>query len=328
MNEAKYREAEERLWASVRLAPTERFIQLPRIGTEARVQEVGNGEPVLFIHGGPNSGSTWAPMVEHFPGFRCLLVDRPGTGLSEPFEVTKDNFAHFGSIFVGDVLDGLGLESAHIVASSFGGMLALYSAAAEPAGFRRMVQMACPAMVPGMTTPPFMRAIMIGVVRRAIGMLPPNDRANESILRQIGHGASLDAGRIPQTFSDWYAALQQYTDTMKNDGDMIGRFGSLRGFDRSLTIPDEVFGRIGTPTLFLWGEDDGFGGVDVAQDVVGRMPAAELVMLAASGHLPWLDDPSGIALATAEYLRRRPSVGADPRGTEDAIDTRPPFGGW
>lgn len=302
MNEAKYREAEQKLWGSVGLTPEERLVQLPRIGTTARIQVVGEGEPVLFVHGGPNAGSTWAAMVQHFPGFRCLLVDRPGTGLSEPYEVRKDNLTHFGSVFVGDVLDGVGLENAHVVASSFGGMLALYSAAAEPDRFRRMVQMACPAMVPGMATPPFMRAIMIGAVRRILGMLPPSDRANASILRQIGHGASLDAGRIPAIFTEWYAALQRHTDTMENDGDMIGRFGSLRGFDSSLTIPDDTFRGVVTPTLFLWGEDDGFGGAGVAEDVVGRMPAAQLVMLADSGHLPWLDDPRGIARATADFL--------------------------
>lgn len=303
MNETKYREAEKKLWDGVGLTPTERFVQLPRIGTTVRVQEVGEGEPVLFIHGGPNSGSTWAPMVEHFPGFRCLLVDRPGTGLSEPYEVRRDNIVHYASVFVGDVLEGLGLDSAQVVASSFGGMLALYSAAAEPGCFRRMVQMACPAMVPGMKTPSFMRAIMIGAVRRIIGALPPNARANDAIMRQLGHGAGMDAGRMPTGFSEWYLALQRHTDTMRNDGDMIGRFGSPRGFDASLTIPDETFAGVDTPTLFLWGEDDGFGGQEVANDVVGRMPAAELVMLPDSGHLPWLDDPQGIARASSAFLR-------------------------
>jgi pimeloyl-ACP methyl ester carboxylesterase len=318
MNEAKYREAEKKLWDSVGLTPTERFVRLPRIGTSVRVQELGEGEPVLFIHGGPNAGSTWAPLVEHFSGYRCLLVDRPGTGLSEPYEVRKDNYIHFGSVFVGDVLDGMGIENAHVVASSFGGMLALYSAASEPSRFRRMVQMACPAMVPGMVTPPFMRGIMIGAVRRLIGMLPPSDRANDSILRQIGHGASLDAGRIPTVFSEWYAALQQHTDTMKNDGDMIGRFGSPRGFDRSLTVPYEVLAGAAAPTLFLWGEDDGFGGRAVAEGVVLRMPDAELVMLPDSGHLPWLDDPRGIARASLEFLRAHGSHRTEAGRTAEA----------
>ena len=305
MNETKYRTAEQRLWEATGETPTESFVTLPRIGVRVRVQELGTGEPVLFIHGGPNSGSTWAPLIEHLDGFRCLMVDRPGTGLSDPYEVGPDNLAWYGSVFVGDVLTALGLQQTHVVASSFGGYLALRSAAAEPKYIRRMVQMAAPALAPGSPTPPFMRLISIRPIRRLIGVLPPNERANNSILRQLGHGASLDAGRITPLFGDWYVALQQHTDTMRHDGDMIGRLASYRGIDPANIIPDEVFAAVTNPTLFLWGADDGFGGEGVARGVVGRMPNAELVMIPDSGHLPWLDDPKSIGAASVAFLNRQ-----------------------
>jgi pimeloyl-ACP methyl ester carboxylesterase len=302
MNEVKYREAERKLWESVGLVPSERYVTLPRVGTRARIQEVGEGDPVVFIHGGPNSGSTWAPLLEHLTGFRCLLVDRPGTGLSERYAVTKDNVNRYGDLFVGDVLDGLGLDSAHVVASSFGGMLAIRSDAAEPGRIERMVQMACPAFVPGMLTPRFMKGLGLGPLRWLINRLPPNARANDSIMRQIGHGASLDAGRIPQVFFDWYLDLQRYTDTMKNDTNMIASAMTFRGFDTSLTLSDEVLGAVEAPTRFLWGADDGFGGEDVARDVAGLMPNADVVIIPEAGHLPWLDFPIPVARQTAAWL--------------------------
>ena len=83
MNEANYRESEQRLWQSVGRRPKEHFVHLPHVGSRIRVQEVGDGPAALFIHGGPNSGSTWAPLLEHVDGLRCLPLDRPGTGLSE-----------------------------------------------------------------------------------------------------------------------------------------------------------------------------------------------------------------------------------------------------
>jgi hypothetical protein len=55
MNEIEYRKAEHRLWESVGLEPTEQYADLARIGVRVRVQQVGEGPPVLFIHGGPNS---------------------------------------------------------------------------------------------------------------------------------------------------------------------------------------------------------------------------------------------------------------------------------
>jgi pimeloyl-ACP methyl ester carboxylesterase len=299
VNEAKYRAAETRLWESVGLRPIEHRVTLPRIGVGVRVQEIGEGEPVVFVHGGPNSGSTWASLVRHLDGLRCLLVDRPGTGLSDPFPVRPDNLDWFGDVFVGDLLDALGLETAHVVASSFGGFLALRSDAAEPGRIQRMVQMACPAFAPGQLVPSFMKGLGIAPLRWLIGVLPPSRRANDSIMRQIGHGASLDAGRIPGIFLDWYLALQRYTQTMKNDGAMIGSIVS-RG--RMPTISDSTLAAVTAPTLFLWGCDDGFGDEEVAKGMVARMRDPELLMIPDSGHLPWLDFPELVAGHTSTWL--------------------------
>lgn len=301
MDEAKYRDAETRLWESVGIEPVEHLITLDSTGTAVRVQEVGEGEPVLFIHGGPNAGSTWAGLLEHFNGYRSLLVDRPGTGLSDPYTIT--DLEAFTARFVEDVLVGLHVERADVVGSSFGGYLALNSAASTPHRIRRMVQMACPAFVPGMLTPTFMRLMTVGPIRKLLNALPPNEKVGRSILRQIGHGASLDAGKIPQAFFDWYLALQKHTDTMRHDGDMIGSAGSFRkGLDPSYTIPDSLLAAVETPALFLWGADDAFGDEAVAANVVSLMPDAELRMIPDAGHLPWLDDPIGMAGATAGFF--------------------------
>jgi 2-hydroxy-6-oxonona-2,4-dienedioate hydrolase len=297
---ASYRAAEKVLWQSVGRWPRERFVTLAGTGTEVRVQEVGEGEPVLFIHGGPNSGSTWAPLVEHLEGFRCLLVDRPGTGLSAVYPVRADNLPAFGASFVGDVLSGVGIDRAHVVASSFGGHLALRSAAAQPARFRRMVQMACPALAPGERPPAFQRLLAFRAVRRLLNALPPNRGANRAIMRQLGHGVSLRTGRIPQGFFDWYLELQRHTDTNRNDGDMIA---SVLPERTRLTLTDELLAAVRVPTLFLWGSDDTFGTPDVARHLVGRMPDARLTVIPAAGHLPWLDDPAGTARATVNHLR-------------------------
>jgi pimeloyl-ACP methyl ester carboxylesterase len=72
MDEQRYREAE---WAHAGAFPAESRIRFARSGVHVRVQEVGSGPPVLFIHWGPNSGSTWAGLTALLPDFRCLIVD-------------------------------------------------------------------------------------------------------------------------------------------------------------------------------------------------------------------------------------------------------------
>jgi 2-hydroxy-6-oxonona-2,4-dienedioate hydrolase len=307
-----YRAAEATFWGTIGREPTaEHHVRLPTTGTTVRVQEVGEGPPVLFLHGGPNTGSTWVPLLEHLHGWRCLIVDRPGTGLSAPYPITVSNLPRIGARLVPELLDGLGITRAHVVASSFGGHLALRSAAAEPDRFIRMVQMAAPAVIPGDRLPPFMRAMARGWVRRLLAALPPNHRANRAILRQIGHGRSLDAGRISQSMLDWYLAMQRYTDTMHHDGEMIGN--AVPRIDE-IRLTDELLAQVRVPTLFWWGADDTFGGEDVARHLVEVMPDAELTMVPDAGHLPWLDDPRAAAAATTAFLHAEVTQPLTPDG--------------
>ncbi len=300
--EAAYREAERALWESAGLSPTERRVPFPGMEGTIRIQEVGEGVPTLFIHGGPNSGSTWVPILPFLHDTRALLVDRPGTGLSDDLAIGGvADMEGYGDRFVSSVLDALGVERANVVASSLGGYLALRSAAATPERVGRMVQMACPAGAPGWLTPGFMRALGIGPVRRLLGMLPFNKRASEMILRQIGHGKTLDRGGFPPVFDDWYVALMTHTNTNRNEGELIAKGVTFRGFVPEFTVAP-VLASVVAPTLFLWGADDGFGGEDVARATVGAMPNASLEMVPDAGHLPWLDSPTAIGERTSAFL--------------------------
>ncbi|WP_203336636.1 alpha/beta fold hydrolase [Nocardioides limicola] len=302
--EQRYRDAERRWWAHVGVEPMERRVHLPALDVDVRVQEVGVGEPVLFVHGGPNSGSTWMELVSRLSGLRCLVVDRPGTGLSDPLRrpVDRQNLAEYGETLAVDVLDALDVDRAHLVVSSFGGYVGIRSAAAHPQRFDRMVQMACPAFTPEMRTPPFMRLIMTPGLGALINRLPPNTTAARQVLRQIGHGASLDAGRISPEFIDWYVALQRDTDTMAHEVRMISGLGGPLGFDRAITIPDSVLAAVQAPTRFLWGADDTFGAEATARRTVAAMPHAEVEMLPEAGHLPWIDDPERAAKVVLAHL--------------------------
>jgi 3-oxoadipate enol-lactonase len=312
---ASYRLAEQRLWHSLDLEPLDRTIELGRLGTTVRVQEVGDGEPLVFVHGGPNAGTTWAPLVAHLPGVRSIMVDRPGTGLSAALPITARGLDHFADTFLIDLLDALGVDRADVVASSFGGFLALRAAAIDPSRLDRMVQMACPAGAPGMNVPPFMRMAAIPPLRRLITKLPPNERAARSVLRQIGHGKSVDADRFSPEFMSWYLALQRHTDTMENEMALIGSIVSAGGsMHRSLEMSTDLLRRVEVPTHFYWGADDPFGGGDVARATVDAMADARVEMVADAGHLPWLDDPARAARSVAVFL------GAD-RGVSGRVES-------
>jgi 2-hydroxy-6-oxonona-2,4-dienedioate hydrolase len=308
MNEQLYREAEHRLWQDAGATPKEHHIKLPWQGARVRVQEVGEGPPVLFVHGGPNSGSTWAYLAARLQQFRCLIVDRPGTGLSDTLDLDRKGLDAFVRQFVAEVLDGLGVDRADLVGSSFGGYIALQSALATPERVGRIVQMGAPPMIPGGTVPLFMRLMAIPGLHRLVAALPPSAKQSISTFRQIGHGASIDAGRIPKAFMDWYLALLRYTPTMRSDLGIISGAMTRRGFDPSYDLTAQELASISAPTYFLWGENEPFGSEEVGRALVKAMPRAELELLPGAGHLPWLDDPDHAATVVARFLAREDAL--------------------
>src|SRR3990172_2350070 len=123
MDEARYRQAERRLWEWVGVTPTDLRVHLKRNDVTVRVQEVDEGPAVVFVHGANVCGSSWATLAGALRGFRCILLDRPGTGLSDPLKtgLDADSLPRFADTLVIDLLDAVALESAHLVGTSFGG---------------------------------------------------------------------------------------------------------------------------------------------------------------------------------------------------------------
>lgn len=117
-------------------APAEDYLNLSGAGRVHLFRD-GSGEPVLFLHAAGGAG-TW-------PEFNARLArrvdviapDHPGFGKSDEFpeaEGVDDLVYHYL-----DVLDALGLESAHVVGASFGGWIAAELAVAAPHRVRSLV---------------------------------------------------------------------------------------------------------------------------------------------------------------------------------------------
>ena len=309
MNEGLYRAAEERLWRSLGVTPTEHRLRLSRNDVTVRIQEVGEGNPVVFIHGANTSGASWAALASRLRDHRCLILDRPGTGLSEPIRgpLNAERVAHLADTLVVDVLDALGLDTADVVATSLGGYIGLRSAAAHPDRMRRMVQFSWPVGAPIDWLPWFMRIMAIPGVGRLVAAMPATERSVRMTFRRIGHGVSLDAGSITREDLDAYLAMLRHTDTMRNELGASGVFVSpLRGL-RQMLLPAELLGRVRTPTHFIWGEHDPFGSPKTGRDLVALLPNATLEVLAGAGHAPWLDDLDYCAAAVRRHLDEGPT---------------------
>lgn len=304
MNEAAYRAAEQVLWRSIGVEPVEWSIHLERNDVNVRIQEVGRGPPVLFIHGANTSGASWASLAAKLAGFRCLILDRPGTGLSQPLRrrIDASSLPKIADTLVRDILDALEVATAHLVATSLGGYVALRAAAASPERIDRMVQFSWPVGAPITHLPWALRAMSVPGLSRLAAALPANERSVRMLFRRLGHGDKLEDGRITQADLDCYLAMLRHTDTMRNEiGPARALISPIRGLD-GLLLTDELLSRVSCPTLFIWGGQDVFGSPATARQLVARIPGAELDLMPEAGHSPWLDDLDYCASAVTGFL--------------------------
>ncbi|HVM53250.1 MAG TPA: alpha/beta hydrolase [Acidimicrobiales bacterium] len=294
MNEAAFRAAEQRMWSSVGVQPTERVV------AGMRVQEVGEGPPLVLVHGASNSGISWASLISDLaPSFRCIAVDRPGCGLSPKLSRPLEDVASlrsFAASFIASLLDGPQLDRAHVVATSFGGLLALHSAASTPARIDRMVLFGWSVGAPTRRMPFVMRAASAPALGRLMTSLPVNQRVVRSMMKRIGVADPSD------DVVACFTALLRHTPTMRNEIDAGPRIMGLRGLNESILIPAETLNEVESPTLFLWGTADPFGGADVARAFTAHLPHATLELMDGAGHAPWLDEPPRSAQAVIRFL--------------------------
>lgn len=96
------------------------------MGTDLHVVEVGQGEPIVFVHGSFDCAEeTFPDQRELADRYRVVLVDRRGYGDSPP--AVRFDF----DTQVGDLIAVLG-SGAHLVGHSYGGVLCLLAAARRP----------------------------------------------------------------------------------------------------------------------------------------------------------------------------------------------------
>ncbi|HXG36775.1 MAG TPA: alpha/beta fold hydrolase, partial [Dehalococcoidia bacterium] len=109
-----------------------------RDGFKARLLEGGEGPPLLFLHGAGGPPKAGAPFLETLSQHFHLYVPwHPGYGESEGIDDIDDVLDMV--IYYQDFLDALGVDSAHIMGHSMGGMFAAELAAVCPHRIRKLV---------------------------------------------------------------------------------------------------------------------------------------------------------------------------------------------
>ena len=251
-----YQTAEQQLWQQFGEQPRERFIELGSPPVRLRVVEAGSGAPVIFIGGTGGTGAYWAPLVRELPGFRCLLMDRPGWGLSSPVDYSKHEFKVMVTDVLRGLLDSLGLDKVSLVGASIGNLWALRFAQLDPDRVDRIVLLGG-APNREIPVPKFVK-LLASPVGKLMVSLPMRRKMLVSQLRAIGHGPSVDAGKMDH-FLPWRLSLSNDTESLVSERDMIRALLGKDGFRPGLTFDDAELHEIKAPTLMIFGSADPTG---------------------------------------------------------------------
>jgi len=111
--------------------------QLRIRGLRVHAEIYGEGEPLLLHSGLWAEAALWRPLHPYLPGYQVIAFDPPGVGRSDmpALPLTMAGLASVGA----GVLDELGIESAHVLGTSFGGAVAQQMAFSHPRRVRRLV---------------------------------------------------------------------------------------------------------------------------------------------------------------------------------------------
>lgn len=301
-----HRAAEDRLWAQHGVTPTERFVTLST-GGRMRVQELGEGPPFVLIHGGSISGTSWCKLAARLEGVRCIMVDRPGCGLSDPIGNAPlkelDELKAYADGLLEQVLDALELDQAAVGCTSYGGFLAFRGAAKIPERVTKLVEYSWLIGAPCASVPFLARLGALPGMQELAAKLPMSRGAVKFALKQVGLKKAFESGVFDDVALDWAHSLLSQTNTMANELASIPKvFTPIKGQNDEILHSDELLAKLTMPVLFLWGENDPNGGADIGRAFAPRLPNAELVIVPGAEHAPWLDDLDRCVERTQQFL--------------------------
>lgn len=250
-------------------------------------ERIGEGLPLVLLHGWCLSGAMWLYAVDSLRDeYELIVPDLPGFGRSSqmrgPF--TLERYVDGVAELVTEAIIEAGCEHYSLVGFAFGADIALAAVARGP------------AVAPN------------GIVLAGItdGGQFPADRMIRSMRRDWPDFARRSAGVLTRRSSAattaWLERIYAQTplSVAADVAELLGEFE-----------PTRLCPSIDVPALFVHGAKDDVAPIDVARRCVEQTTAATLAALDDAEHLVVLDQPAAFHDAVRDFVRSLPSARAE-----------------
>jgi len=259
--------------------------------------EVGEGPPLLLLHGSGPGVSAWANFRDNLSAFaehfRVVALDFPGFGTSHPCE-DSPLLAAPGSIT--DLIEALDLGMVAVVGNSMGGNVAARVAAARPELISRLVTIGGVGVGLFSPSPPEGVKLLVEFVE---------DPTRERLVSWM-ESMVFDTAILTEEFVElrWRSANEP--GALDDVRRMFNR-QTLKAMRRApLGAPDQVatLAKIKAPTLVTWGRDDRVTPLDGALVPMRVIRNCELHVFPDCGHWAMIERKTEFERVVLEFLRR------------------------
>jgi len=261
-------------------------------GVTLHAEETGAGEPLVFIHEFAGDHRSWEPQVRHFSaGYRCVTYAARGY---PPSDVPTALEAYSQARAVTDaiaVLDGLGIDRAHLVGLSMGGFTALHLVLGHPDRVSSAVVAGAGYGAQPERADAFRAESMITAAAFAA-----EGAAKVAERYAVGPARVQFQNKNPRGWAEFAAALAGHSS--------LGSALTMRGVQAarpSLYALTDELAKVRTPVLVVTGDEDE-GCLEPALMLKRTIPTAGLAVLPRTGHTANLEEPDVFNQAVDKFL--------------------------
>lgn len=260
-------------------------------GVTIRWDCLGEGAPVVLLHGTPSHSFLWRDVATRLAAhYRVYVFDWPGYGSSDADAGTNIAWDEQARRLVA-LLRHWDLERPAVVAHDIAPVFALRAHLLEGLETGPLV------IADAGLVPPFVTGFSqhardhIGVFRGI-----PTPIAEAMIERHL-------ETTVHQPLAP--AARAAYMAPWRGDEGVAAYWRAVASYDEALARPAvERLGSIRSPVLVLWGAADAWEPAWKADELAALVPGAERRLLPGCGHFAPEDDPAAFAEAVADFLGR------------------------
>ena len=257
-------------------------------GREVHYLQRGAGEPLLLIQGMSGNHLHWGePFLELLDReFAVTVFDNRGVGKSarmeEPFSI-----ADLAEDAAG-LLEALGLDSAHVVGISMGGMIAQELALNHPEKIRTLTLGCTYSGGEGsaLTSPEVWQRLADGMTS--------GDR-ERALRTSFEVNVSRAYAEQEGTYATWREVMAQMPAAVKV---IMAQLQAIGGHDTSARLQG-----IEAPTLVIHGDEDEMLPVANGRMVASLIPGSRLEILEGVGHMFFWEEPERSAALITEHAR-------------------------